>query len=90
MIDADWEEMLQRADVPFAPVQTISEVMHDPQVEHLQTFYELSHPVEGSEVNGINSPVYFDGSRSVDMRPPPTLGEHNEDPDLTMVEATRA
>lgn len=85
---AEWEEMLQRADVPFAPVQTISEVMHDPQVKHLQTFYELFHPVEGP-VSGIHSPLYFDGSRCGDMRPPPTLGEHNEDADLATVEAMR-
>ena len=86
---AHWEELLQRADVPFAPVQTISEVMHDPQVKHLQTFYESSHPIEGSVI-GINSPLYFDGSRRVDMRPPPILGEHNEDPEFTTLQAKRA
>lgn len=83
---ACWEELLQRADVPFAPIQTVSKVMRDPQVEYLQTFYDLSHPIEGP-VTGIRSPLYFDGSRSVEMRPPPTLGEHNEDLDSAISEA---
>ena len=32
---AHWVEQLGRHDVPYAPINTIDEVTHDPQVEHL-------------------------------------------------------
>lgn len=70
-----WMERLEKADVPYAPIQTVPEVLEDPQVGHLQTFYDTEHPTEGTVV-GINRPVLIDGSRQVARRPPPTLGEH--------------
>jgi len=27
----------------------------------------------------VRSPVSFDGQRALDVRPPPTLGEHNQE-----------
>ena len=27
----------------------------------------------------VRSPVSFDGERALDVRPPPTLGEHNDE-----------
>ena len=27
----------------------------------------------------VRSPVSFDGQRALDVRPPPTLGEHNDE-----------
>jgi crotonobetainyl-CoA:carnitine CoA-transferase CaiB-like acyl-CoA transferase len=74
----DWIVRLDAADVPFAPVQTIPEVLEDPQVEHLGTFYDVTHPTEGS-LKLIRSPVWIDGERGPSSLPPPTLGEHNED-----------
>jgi crotonobetainyl-CoA:carnitine CoA-transferase CaiB-like acyl-CoA transferase len=70
-----WMTRLERADVPFAPVQTIPDVLDDPQIRHLRTFYEDAHPVEGP-LTLLNRPVLIDGSREVRRRPPPTLGEH--------------
>jgi formyl-CoA transferase len=67
---------LEAADVPFAPIQTIPEVIDDPQVRHLQTFYEENHPSEGRNL-GIHRPVLIDGQRDA-VRPAPTFGEHTE------------
>lgn len=74
---AEWTQRLEAEDVPYAPVHNVSEVFDDPQVQHLQTFYQVQHPQEG-EVWGINSPVYFDGKRPGEIHPPPVLGEHTE------------
>jgi formyl-CoA transferase len=61
--------------VPFAPVQTIPEVIDDPQIRHLGTFYPETHPTEGG-LTLIRRPVHIDGSREIDGRAPPTLGQH--------------
>jgi crotonobetainyl-CoA:carnitine CoA-transferase CaiB-like acyl-CoA transferase len=73
---AEWMTRLEAADVPFAPVQTIPEVIDDPQVKHLHTFYEEQHPTEGHNL-GIYRPVLIDGTRDK-VAPAPTLGEHTE------------
>jgi formyl-CoA transferase len=70
-----WVQRLQAADVPFAPVQTIPEVLADEQIRHLGTFYEDEHPTEGS-LTLARRPVLIDGTREIDSKPPPTLGQH--------------
>jgi crotonobetainyl-CoA:carnitine CoA-transferase CaiB-like acyl-CoA transferase len=70
-----WMTKLERADVPFAPVQTVAEVIEDPQIKHLGTFYEEVHPTEGP-LTLVRRPVLIDGSRDISSLPPPTLGEH--------------
>jgi formyl-CoA transferase len=72
---AHWVTLLEAADVPFAPVQTIPEVIDDPQIRHLGTFYRETHPTEG-DLTLIRRPVHIDGSNAVDGRAPPTLGQH--------------
>ena len=63
--------------MPFAPVYSIEEVEHDPQVRHLGTFYEIEHPTQGPQ-KGIRPPVRFDGERGRVHSAAPTLGEHTE------------
>ena len=70
-----WMTKLDRADVPFAPVQTVPEVLDDPQIRHLETFYQQEHPTEGP-LTLVHRPILIDGSRDIQSRPPPTLGEH--------------
>ena len=75
---AYWMERLEKLDVPHAPVHTVPEVFDDPQVKHLQTFFEIEHPVEG-KIKGIRRPVRFDGSRDDQpLEAPPLLGEHTD------------
>ena len=73
-----WMTKLDRADVPFAPVQTVSEVLDDPQIKHLETFYQQTHPTEGL-LTLIRRPILIDGNRDIQSRPPPTLGEHTRE-----------
>jgi len=72
-----WIERLVANDVPHAPVLTLPEVVEDPQVQHLGTFTEITHPVHGPQMT-IRRPVLYDGSR--DDQPldaAPDLGEHS-------------
>ena len=75
---AEWAQRLETQDVPYAPVHNVTEVIDDPQVRHLETFYQVQHPKEG-EVWGVYPPVFIDGERPGPIEPPPVLGEHSED-----------
>jgi crotonobetainyl-CoA:carnitine CoA-transferase CaiB-like acyl-CoA transferase len=72
---AHWMNVLEANDVPFAPVNSLADVLDDPQVRHLRTFYQQRHPTEG-EITAIHRPVLIDGGRDERALPAPTLGEH--------------
>jgi crotonobetainyl-CoA:carnitine CoA-transferase CaiB-like acyl-CoA transferase len=72
----EWCARLQREDVPHAPMYDTSEALEDPQAIHLQLTAAAEHPVMGL-FRTVRSPVSFDGERALDVRPPPTLGEHD-------------
>ena len=75
---AVWMERLEREDVPFAPELGVQDLEHDPQVKHLGTIYELTHAKHG-RIRAPHRPAKVDGSRAIDFRPPPDLGEHTEE-----------
>lgn len=72
---AHWEVRLTEADVPFAPVKSVPEVMQDPQVQQLQSFYTMEHPEHGT-LTAIHRPVKINGQRGPVEQPAPILGEH--------------
>jgi crotonobetainyl-CoA:carnitine CoA-transferase CaiB-like acyl-CoA transferase len=72
---AHWLPLLEAQDVPFAPEHSLQDLPQDPQVQHLDVFYELVHPQQGP-VRAAHRPMRFDGDHRSDFRPPPTLGEH--------------
>ena len=74
---AHWVNVLEEHDVPFAPVNSIADVLDDPQVRHLRTFYRQRHPTEG-ESTAIHRPVLIDGARDARALPAPVLGEHTD------------
>jgi len=75
---AEWCARLQREDVPHAPMYDTSEALEDPQAIHLELTASAQHPVMGL-FRTVRSPVSFDGQRALDVRPPPTLGEHSDE-----------
>ena len=75
---AEWAQRLEAQDVPYAPVHNVEEVIEDPQVKHLGTFYQVQHPQQG-EVWGVYPPLRIDGERPAMMRPPPVLGENADE-----------
>ncbi len=71
----EWLERLFEHDVPFAAEHRLSELEQDPQVRHLNPFYTLDHPTAGA-VRSVHRAIRVDGSRDIEFRPPPMLGEH--------------
>jgi crotonobetainyl-CoA:carnitine CoA-transferase CaiB-like acyl-CoA transferase len=69
-----WIERLERHDVPYAPINAIDEVVHDPQVQHLG----LIVPVESahSGTRAVRPPVQFGGARRASVRAAPALDQH--------------
>ena len=71
-----WIERLGRHDVPYAPINTIDEVVHDPQVEHLGLIVPVS-PAHGA-TRSVRPPVQFGGVRASSVRAAPLLNEHGD------------
>ena len=73
-----WLPMLEQNDVPFAPERRLEELADDPQVQHLDVFYDMMHSRYGS-VRAAHRPVRYDGDNHSNFMPPPALGEHTQE-----------
>jgi len=73
-----WFKLLTEAEVPCAPVQTIDQVFQAPQVLHRGMLLEIDHPTAG-KVRMAGLPVKFSETPASVRKPPPLLGEHNEE-----------
>lgn len=73
-----WLAAFRDAGVPCAPINTYSDVLKDPQVEHMDWVQSLELP-NGIETKTFASPIRFSGRTSAITRRPPALGEHNEE-----------
>jgi crotonobetainyl-CoA:carnitine CoA-transferase CaiB-like acyl-CoA transferase len=71
---AHWVERLGRNDVPYAPINTIDEVIHDPQVEHLGLIVPVAGAHDGT--SSVRPPVQFGGVRDKSVRAAPMLDQH--------------
>jgi crotonobetainyl-CoA:carnitine CoA-transferase CaiB-like acyl-CoA transferase len=69
---AHWQEVLEAAGIPTAPVQQVLEMMSDPQTQALGILQSL-----GGGVPLMGMPLSFDGQRPPLTRYAPELGEHN-------------
>ncbi len=72
-------ERLAAEGIPAAPVVSPSLVTDNPQLRDRGFFEELNHPSTGAGLYPCPPFAQLAGQRRWLMRPPPTLGEHNED-----------
>ena len=73
-----WLRLLNHAEVPCAPVQTIDQVFNAPQVRHREMLVEVPHPTAGP-VRMAGIPVKFSATPASVRLPPPLLGQHTEE-----------
>lgn len=66
------------AGVPCAPINSYSQALADPQVEHMGWVRPLTLP-NGKQTSTFVSPLRIDGQPAGQLRPPPALGEHTEE-----------
>lgn len=75
---SEWVMRLEREVVPFGVENELQDLESDPQIQHLDVFYEIAHPRRGM-TKAPHRPVRIDGSRAIDARPPPEVGEHTDE-----------
>ena len=74
----DWTAAFDQHDVWWAPVNTPSEVVVDPQAVAAGAFVDVPGGTWVEAHRGVASPVSFD-SGPISQRPVPALGEHTEE-----------
>jgi crotonobetainyl-CoA:carnitine CoA-transferase CaiB-like acyl-CoA transferase len=71
---AEWVEILDRADVPAMPFQTLDQLMSDPHLADVGFFRHIDHPTEGRIWN-MMLPSRLSGGARRDFRPAPKIGQ---------------
>jgi crotonobetainyl-CoA:carnitine CoA-transferase CaiB-like acyl-CoA transferase len=71
----EWQALLDAAEVPNAPMQTIEQVLKHPQTSALEI---LQKSPDGS-ITLLGLPLSFDGVRPSFRRSPPALGAHTSE-----------
>lgn len=74
----DWCARLAEGEVPHSPLRNPPEVLESAQARHLGLELKTSHPEMG-EFRTVRSPLTFDRERPIEVKAPPTLGEHNDE-----------
>jgi crotonobetainyl-CoA:carnitine CoA-transferase CaiB-like acyl-CoA transferase len=75
---AHWLDLLKEAGVPAGSINTVPEVLDDPQVRHRGMLRHMPHPVAGS-VPQVMNPLRFGDVQLQADRAPPLLGEHTRE-----------
>ena len=70
--------LMDKADVPVAPVNTREAMIVDPQVQHRGLIVESVHPTAG-RVRSARPPARFSATPSGAARPAPTFGQHTNE-----------
>jgi len=73
--NAEWSALLSAADVPCAPVLSVSDVVDNDQLKWNGLVEEVEHPTAG-RYRAPKSPVSFDGVRNGVWRRVPQAGEN--------------
>lgn len=75
---AEWGEIFDRFDLVWGPVQSVAEVVRDPQVRALGAFAKVPHRT-GQEIEVVRSPIEFGATPASVRHAAPELGEHTEE-----------
>ena len=71
----EWIDRLEEVGVPCAPIHGMDEALAHPQIAATG----MIQPVPELDFELMGLPLSFDGRRPGIRRPPPTLGQHNEE-----------
>jgi crotonobetainyl-CoA:carnitine CoA-transferase CaiB-like acyl-CoA transferase len=75
-----WVTGLESQGVPCGPVNTMTEVFADPQVQARNMSMEMPHPSAGGEpVPLLSCPIKLSASPPTYRHAPPTLGQHTDE-----------
>lgn len=75
---AHWVKVIDDAGVPVGPINKTSDVVADEQVRARDMFLPIDHP-NVPDLRVPNSPIKLQGTPARLRRPPPLLGQHNDE-----------
>ena len=75
---AHWVKVIDDAGVPVGPINKTSDVVADAQVKARDMFLPIDHP-NVPDLRVPNSPIKLQGTPARLRRPPPLLGQHNDE-----------
>ncbi|MEC7916989.1 MAG: CaiB/BaiF CoA-transferase family protein [Actinomycetota bacterium] len=70
--------LMDKADVPVAPVNTREAMIVDPHIQHRGLIVESVHPTAG-RVRSVRPPARFSATPSGAARPAPMFGQHTDE-----------
>ena len=73
-----WVSKIEQAGIPCGPINRVSEVVNDPQVLSRNMVVDIPHP-NIPDLKVPNSPLKLAETPPSVRRPPPLLGQHNEE-----------
>jgi crotonobetainyl-CoA:carnitine CoA-transferase CaiB-like acyl-CoA transferase len=74
---AYWLVQLEERRIPCAPVNSFSQALADPQVQHRNMVVDLQHP-NGTSTRGPGNPIKLSRSSEESFSPAPLLGQHTQ------------
>jgi crotonobetainyl-CoA:carnitine CoA-transferase CaiB-like acyl-CoA transferase len=74
----EWLRRLETAGIPAGPILDLAEAFASPVAADREMRVEVEHPVAG-KISQVGAPWKVDGASSSIRRPPPVLGEHNDE-----------
>jgi formyl-CoA transferase len=74
----EWRPRLDGEGLIWAPAQTLTEAINDPQAQAREPFAEIEHPSQG-KIRLIDTPAKFSRARVGVQGPAPELGQHTEE-----------
>jgi crotonobetainyl-CoA:carnitine CoA-transferase CaiB-like acyl-CoA transferase len=75
---AEWIREFEAAGMPVGPINTIGDMLADPQVAAREMVVETEHPKAG-RTRAIGLPIKFSDTPGAVTRPAPLLGEHTRE-----------
>ncbi len=71
----EWVKVMECAEVPCGPVDTIDRILADPQIAALNLLKTIPHPTSG-QLRFVGAPFHLSNDDTEPFLPPPRLGEH--------------
>jgi crotonobetainyl-CoA:carnitine CoA-transferase CaiB-like acyl-CoA transferase len=74
----EWVALFRGEESMCEGILSIDEVENDPHAKARNMIVEMNHSTEGT-VKGIGIPIKFSDTKADEIKPPPILGQHNEE-----------
>jgi CoA:oxalate CoA-transferase len=74
----DWVALLEAHRLPYSPIQTVDQVVHDPNLWHRGMIAQVDQPGIGP-VEIVGSPFHLSETPGTVRTPAPALGQHTEE-----------